>query len=431
MVAVQYGRAALGVHSLVNCGNRLKEHTALIAAYRALLGAPGRLAFVVSGAVGRLPMAMRTLGTVLLIQGYTGSFGQAGTLGGVLTVVSAAASPRLGQLADRMSHRLVLFAALAGQILATVALIMLAARDSPLLPMAVVAAVLGASAMPFPSISRALWSAHLGRGPALERAFAIESVLDQVAFIIGPFLAILLSVEVHPAAGITGALLMTLVATLGFVRLPAIRAQQAEDDARHPPAIASRGLQVLVLAFVGLGVLYGAFEIGLVAFAEEHGRPGVASVLVSLFAGGALIGAIAYGARTWRAPMTRRTIVAITWLAVAMVPVAYAPGLWWAAAAILIAGIAISPGEIAAFTLVEELVPSTARTEGFSWILAAISAGAALGVLLAGVAIDEAGARAGLLVAVGGGGLAVASLVLGAPALRRPYRAAELAGAGS
>lgn len=402
----------------------------MIVGYRALVGEPGRLAFLVPGAVGRLPMAMRSLGCVLLIQGYTGSFGQAGTVGGVLTVVSAVASPRLGQLADRRSHRLVLYAALAAQALATVALILLAAGGSPLVPLVIAAAVYGASAMPFPSISRAIWSAQLARGPALERAFAVESMLDQVAFIIGPFLAILLSVKVHPAAGVIGALLMTLVATVGFAQLPDIGALETTGE-KHPPAIASRGLQVLVLAFVGLGILYGAFEIGLVAFAEERGRPGAASVLVSLFAGGALVGAIAYGARTWRASATRRTIVAITWLALAMLPVAFSPGLWWSAAAILVAGFAISPGEIAAFTLVEQLVPSTARTEGFSWILAAIAAGAALGVLLAGLAIDADGARAGLLVAVGGGGLAVVSLVLGAPALRRPYQAAETDAVGS
>ncbi|MBA2277627.1 MAG: MFS transporter, partial [Chloroflexia bacterium] len=65
-----------------------------------------------------------------------------------------------------------------------------------------------------------------------------------------------------------------------------------------------------------------------------------------------------------------------------------------------------------------------------SWIIAAIAAGAALGVMLAGLAIDDSGARAGLLVAVGGGGIAVASLVLGAPALRHPHTQPDLAGTG-
>ncbi|MBA2277099.1 MAG: MFS transporter, partial [Chloroflexia bacterium] len=110
-----------------------------------------------------------------------------------------------------------------------------------------------------------------------------------------------------------------------------------------------------------------------------------------MFAGGALIGALAYGSRTWRSPVVRRTIIPIVWLWLAMIPVAFSPGLWWSAIAILIAGFAISPGEIAAFTLVEQLVPSTARTEGFSWIIAAIAAGAAFGAMAGGIAIDAEG----------------------------------------
>ncbi len=216
-------------------------------------------------------MAMRTLGCVLLIQGYTGSYGSAGIVGAVLTVVSAVASPRLGQLADRHPHRLILAVSLALQALGTTALIALAANDAPLIPLALAAAIVGGSAMPFPSMSRAIWSARLERGPALERAFTVESMFDQVAFIVGPFIAILLAVEVSPAGGLIGALLMTLVASVGFARLPDIGADELAASRDHPPAIQIGGMQVLIVAFVGLGVLYGAFEVGLVAFADEHG----------------------------------------------------------------------------------------------------------------------------------------------------------------
>jgi MFS family permease len=403
-------------------------HHESLPGYRSLLGEPGRLAFVVPGAIGRLPLAMRGLGCVLLIQGYTDSYGLAGAIGAVQTVVNALAGPRLGRLADRRSHRLVLSLALLVQAVATVALVWLAAGSGPVVPLAIAAALLGGSAMPFPSISRAIWSDRLTRGPALERAFAVESVLDQVAFIVGPFAVILLAVEVSPAAGLLGSLLVTAAATVGFLRLPSLGAEERAPDRAPTPVIRIRGMQVLALAFVGLGALYGAVEVGLVAFAEEQGRPGAASVLVGLFAGGSLVGAVAYGARTWRSPVSRRATIAFAWLWLATVPIAFAPGLGWSAVAILVAGVAISPGEIAAFTLVEQLVPEGARTEGFTWILAAISAGAALGVALAGIAIDADGARAGLLVAVGGGALAVASLVLGAPALRRPRAVMERTG---
>ena len=55
-----------------------------------------------------------------------------------------------------------------------------------------------------------------------------------------------------------------------------------------------------------------------------------------------------------------------------------------------------------AFGLVEELVPVSARTEGFSWLNSGLGVGVAGGFAVAGAIADGAGARAALLVAVGG-----------------------------
>jgi MFS family permease len=398
-----------------------------VPSYRALLQAPGNLDFVIPGLIGRLPLAMRSLGCVLLIQGYTGSFGVAGAIGAVHTIVSALAGPRLGQLADRRSHRQVLLVTMLVQALTTFALIALAANDGSVVLEVIVAFLLGASAMPFPSMSRAIWSARVERGPVLERAFTIESIFDQVAFILGPFAVILLAVKVTPGGGLIGALLMTIIASLGFMRLDDIRAEPITETSDKRQAIQIRGLQILILAFIGMGILYGANEVGIVAFAEEQGHPGAASVLVSFFAGGALFGALAYGAHTWRSSAVKRTVIAIGWVWLAMLPIVLAPNLWWCGVAILICGFAISPGEISAFTIVEQIIPDTARTEGFSWIIAGISLGAALGAMFGGMAIDASGARAGLLVSFGGGTLAFLSLLLGAKILSRPYPGHELA----
>lgn len=387
--------------------------------YRSLLATPGYLDFVIPGALGRLPLAMRSLGCILLIQGYTNSFGIAGTIGAVQTIVSAVAGPRLGHLADRRSHRLILALTLLGQVVTTVAMVVLAAGSAPVVPLLAMALLMGATAMPFPSMSRAIWSNRVERGPVLERAFTLESILDQFAFIIGPFVVILLSVKVTPGGGLVGALLMTVVASIGFMRVEDIRSGPATAEGNHRPAIRIRGLQILIIAFIGMGVLYGANEVGIVAFAEEQGYPGAASLLVSFFALGSLFGALAYGMRTWRTPIVRRTAIAIAWVWLAMLPIILAPNLWWCGIAILVAGVAISPGEIAAFTLVEQIIPENARTEGFSWIIAGISLGAAVGAAVGGIAIDAAGARFGLLISFIGGTIAVASLVFGAGILNR------------
>ena len=54
--------------------------TAGIASYRRVLGQPGALVFSASGLVARLPMAMVSLGIVLLVSDRTGSYSLAGAV---------------------------------------------------------------------------------------------------------------------------------------------------------------------------------------------------------------------------------------------------------------------------------------------------------------------------------------------------------------
>ena len=49
-----------------------------LARYRDALRTPGVLAFAVPGVIGRMPMAMLSLGVVLLLTAVTGSYGIAG-----------------------------------------------------------------------------------------------------------------------------------------------------------------------------------------------------------------------------------------------------------------------------------------------------------------------------------------------------------------
>ncbi|KOG89284.1 ABC transporter, partial [Streptomyces varsoviensis] len=81
----------------------------------------------------------------------------------------------------------------------------------------------------------------------------------------------------------------------------------------------------------------------------------------------------------------------------------------------LLAGLCIAPSLITGYTLVESLVPSTARTEAFTWLTGAVALGQALAATVGGQFVDAAGSKAGFLVPLGGTGLAVLVLF----ALRR------------
>jgi MFS family permease len=86
---------------------------------------------------------------------------------------------------------------------------------------------------------------------------------------------------------------------------------------------------------------------------------------------------------------------------------------------VLFAGIGISPWAIAGSSLIERGVPSSSLREGFGWFTAAVSSGAALGAVVAGIAIDAWGSDGGQAVSIIGGALAIAVAVAGQGRLAR------------
>ena len=73
---------------------------------------------------------------------------------------------------------------------------------------------------------------------------------------------------------------------------------------------------------------------------------------------------------------------------------------------VVVAGVAVSPSLINAFTLTEVLVPKAAVTEAFTWIGTALAIGVALGASIAGKIVDASGANAAFVVATVAAGIA-------------------------
>lgn len=382
--------------------------------WRDILLKPEHLAFAIPGFIGRLPLAMRALGCILLIQGITGEYGLAGLVGASQTLVSAFASPRIGQLADRHGTRPVLSIALIVQTIGVVALIALAYADAvaPLLLLA--AAVVGASSVPFGSFSRSRWPLHVARGRDLDRAYALEGVFEEISFIVGPALVIFLSVEVAPPLGLIISLIMTVLATIGLIRLPELSRHGAAVPATDAPSLLRNPTILLVAGTgIGMGIVFGSMEISLVSFAEEMGSESMASVLIAVFTVGSLVAAVVYGVVTLSQPLRWRVLASVAWVGLWMIPTALAESMTTMIVCVLFAGIGISPWAISSSSLIERGIPANTLREGFGWFSAAVSSGAALGAMVGGMAIDRWGADGGQAISILGGAIAIVISVLG------------------
>ncbi len=132
-----------------------------------------------------------------------------------------------------------------------------------------------------------------------------------------------------------------------------------------------------------------------------------------------MLAGLAYGAREWRAPPDFRFLVAMAALCAGTLPILFADGILAMALSVAVAGVGIAPALIASSTLVEELVPRASLVEGLTWVVTALTVGAAAGAALAGGAIDLAGSRAAFAVAAAAGLVCVLVAGIGREPLRR------------
>jgi MFS family permease len=403
-----------------------------------VLSRPGALRFSAAGVVGRMPMSMFGLGTLLLISSLTGRYGLAGLVAGAGSVGYAVCAPQAARLADRFGQARVLRPQAVFFAATTITLIGCAEGRAPTWALLLSGALAGASMPTLGSMVRARWSALLGDSPLLHSAFSLESVADEMIFVVGPALVTVLATEVYPASGVAVAMTACVIGTL---LLAAQRGTEPAPGRAVPPPqgapsrrirLPAPGLATLAPVYLFLGAMFSSIDLSTVDFAQEHGHKPLAGFILGSYALGSAVGGIWYGSRTWRAPLRRRFAITLCLVWAGVATFWAMPGLAVLALVIFFCGLAISPTLIAGFSLVDQQAAAGRRTEGLTWLSSAVSVGVATGSAVAGHLVDAGGARWGYWFAAACGAGAVATCLLGLGRLRvsTPAEPADWADAG-
>ncbi|SNX64530.1 predicted MFS family arabinose efflux permease [Streptomyces sp. TLI_55] len=390
--------------------------------YRALFAAPGSKGFSAAGFLGRMPLSMMGIGVVTMVSQLNGRYGLAGALSATMALAAAVAGPQVSRLVDQYGQRRVLRPATLLALASAAGLLCAAHFGWADWSLYVFSAGIGC----VPSVGamiRARWAALYRDTPQLHTAYSFESVVDEVCFIFGPIISIGLSTAWFPEAG---PLLAACFLAVGVFWLTS---QRATEPAPHPrerhgegggSALRSPGLQVLVATFVATGAIFGAVDVVTVAFADEQGHKGAASVVLALYAAGSCVAGLVFGLLRFKGAPEPRWLLGICAMAVSMIPLLLVGNLPFLAAALFVAGLSIAPTMITTMSLIEQHVPRAQLTEGMTWISTGLAVGVALGSSVAGWVIDAAGARAGYGVPAVSGAVAVAVGFLGYRRLKRP-----------
>jgi MFS family permease len=389
----------------------------MLDSYRSVFAHRGARAFSATGMLARLPIAMMTLGIVLLVSSVTGSYTVAGQVSAAYVIGNAVVAVPHGRLADRFGQTVVLYADSVLFALSTGMLVHAASHDWAAPWPHVWAALSGATLPQVGSMVRARW-AHLVRDDAERHtAFAVEAVGDEVVFVTGPALVTFLSTVYAPQTGLVAALALGTAGTLLLAVQRGTAPAVAPLD-RAGPAVAMpwNRLVPIALAAVALGCLFGALEVATVAAAQHGGHKAAAGVLLAGFSLGSMVAGIVAGAIHWSTADHRRFQAGIGTLAVTMLVLPFLDNLLVLGVLLFLIGLTLAPSLIAVVSLLEASTPRSRLTEAMAVFQTGISAGIAPGAYLGGLMADHTSGSASYWVCVGSGALTLAAALLCRPA---------------
>ncbi|HKD98886.1 MAG TPA: MFS transporter [Micromonosporaceae bacterium] len=367
--------------------------------YAAVWRLPGAPVLLVAGVLGRLGVGVTPLALLLLVASGTGHYTPAAIAGGLYALSSALLAPLAGRVADRIGPAPVLVATAVAHPVALVGLV-LAARGGSVELIWLASVIAGATYPPLTAVLRGAWN-HLtdpstGRPEVRPAAFALETSLFEIVFVVGPLLVALFVAVATPATAILAAAAITLAGTVTVARGRAIRGRRphpthARHDAFGPLRIP--GFGVLLGVAAGLGAAFGIAGVAIPAYAthtSSSSPEGLAGVLLAVWGTGSAIGGIWYGTRRPDASLPRQLTLLLAAVGTTVAIFSLMPGPLWLGVALAAGGMTIAPALTVLNSLVGLVVPARTHTEAYTWMTTLTVAASAAGGAVAGVLADRA-----------------------------------------
>ena len=163
---------------------------------------------------------------------------------------------------------------------------------------------------PVSSVLRSRWPYLLAERPELiPSAFALDSVLIEFVFVVGPLVTTVVVATVGPQYALIVSAACVLAGTLmllsGLTGHPGPEPSREGRRAYGLGALADPGLRTLVFASLPVGFALGSVEVVLPAFCDAEGSKALAGVLLAVWSGASGVAGLTWGARAAALPAAR------------------------------------------------------------------------------------------------------------------------------
>lgn len=391
--------------------------------YRLAFADPRARAFSFAGFIARMPISMVGIGILMYVESARGNYTLAGAVSATGAIASAVGGPITSRLTDRFGQHRVLPWQIFIVVTAAAALIFTIPSNLPAIYIFIFATISGFFAPSIGALVRARWTALLVSGPVLITAFSVESMIDEIIFVIGPTVAAFTSVNIHPAAPQVIAVVFLLIGGSWLISMrdtePPINQQQVKHG---KPVVFRNGLLWLVFIHFLAGIFFGSIETTMIAFSDFAGVPVAAGFLLALWSIGSLIGGIFYGASDFKLPLPKQLILISLVLIPPAVIVPFVDSLAVLAVMSVMAGFGIAPLLISAASIAQQRAGDGRTTEAIASMYSGIGVGFAFAASSAGWLIDNHGTSWAFTVGTGAAFAITLGTVLAQGRLSRPIQ---------
>ena len=352
------------------------------------------------GTIARLPSAMIFIAVLFRAQETTGSYSVAGIASGAYVAARAVSTPSIGRLVDRAGQTGVLVVTAVADA-ALLVLFALLPTGTPVVALVGVAAGIGVARPPLSGCVRALIPTVV-EADQLRTAYAVESTVFELTFILGPPLALGLASAWSISGSLIACAFLVAIGTFLFAVQPVSRQWKpiAKAVGTHGAA-RSAGVQTFILVLTFVGGVFGVVDVALPAAIKALGSTAAAGPVLGLWGVGSLLGGVLVARRFSKLLESSSGLITLLAL-LGLLHSALAgttASIAVMAVVVTIAGATIAPTYTNIYSAVDRVAPKGTATEAFSWLESAISGGTAGGAALAGALTQHYGSSKTFLAA--------------------------------
>lgn len=361
--------------------------------YGDLLRTPGVARIISAQLTARLPSGMLSLAFLIHIEGIFDSYAAAGLVLAATSVGQAVAGPLTSRWMGALGMRPVLIVTL---VVCATGMLLIAFVIMPIWLYMLVALVTGLSTPPIQPAVRTIYP-KMVTSRQLTPLFALDASAQEIIWIMGPVMTVLLATQVSSVVAIAVAAVFLIGGGIWFIACPEVGKVRIPRSRRRI-GVVLRNRAVLLSTITGFLLIGSAasIEVGVVAVFGDEGAE--AGILFGIWAIASLVGGLSMG-HLPIGPWALARRMGILFVGMAAAP--FALEFWWLAFALVIAGIGIAPALAVMFAIVSASVKFSETAEAYGWLGTGQLIGAAFGSAVAGFLIDEIGPLGGFYTAVG------------------------------